>query len=389
MAASQALGRLFRRFGQPQVIGEMLAGIVLGPSLFGWLAPNLHRSLFPAESFATLGFVGQLGLVFYMFFVGASLDLTHLRDNRKIALVTSMTSIAIPFAAGVSLALMFHSQLAAAGTSRLVFALFLGVCLSITAFPVLARILHEMNLLGTRLGAVAISCAAADDVTAWLMLAVILSLVRASAQSRPLWQTLAELGVYVAVMLLLRKLVGALEWGTRDLPLLLLWAVGSAVATEWIGIHAVFGAFFAGVVAPNRQRLLEWVRETVEPFNTVVLLPLFFALTGLRTQIGLLMNAASLGYAAIILVAAVAGKWLGASLAARWMGLPVREANALGILMNTRGLVELVVLNIGYEAGLIPGRTFSMLVVMALLTTFMTTPLLRRMGLTELAFTEN
>src|SRR6266404_553690 len=230
MAASQALGRLFRRFGQPQVIGEMLAGIVLGPSLFGWIAPNLHRTVFPLESFGTLGFVGQLGLIFYMFFVGASLDLTHLRDNRAIALVTSMTSIAIPFAAGVSLALLFHAQLAAAGTSRLVFALFMGVCLSITAFPVLARILHELDLLGTRLGAVAISCAAVDDVSAWILLAVILSFVHATAHARPLWQTLAELGVYVAIMLLLRKLANALEWGPRDLPLLLLWAVGSAVA---------------------------------------------------------------------------------------------------------------------------------------------------------------
>ena len=375
MAASLALGRLFRRLGQPQVVGEMIAGIVLGPSLLGWLAPGLHHALFPEASLATLGLVGQLGLVFYMFLVGASLDLGHLRDNGSMAVVTSLTSITIPFAAGVTLALLFYTPLALPTTSRLAFALFLGVCLSITAFPVLARILAELDLLPTRLGTVAISCAAVDDVMAWLLLAVILGVVHASG---PMWQTPLKLAAYVAVMLLLRKVAQRVLKGVRsDLPWLLLAAVTSAVATEWIGIHAVFGAFFAGVMAPKRPALIDYVRDTVEPFNTVVLLPLFFALTGLRTHIGLLLDAGSLGYTAIIMAAAVAGKWLGASLAARAMGLPGREANALGILMNTRGLVELVVLNIGYETGLLSQRVFSMLVAMAILTTLMTTPLLR------------
>jgi len=260
MAASLALGRLFRRLGQPQVVGEMIAGIVLGPSLLGWLAPSLHQSLFPDASLATLGMVGQLGLVFYMFLIGASLDLGHLRSNGSMALVTSLTSIAIPFAAGVTLALIFYTPLALPTTSRLAFALFLGVCLSITAFPVLARILAELDLLPTRLGTVAISCAAVDDVTAWILLAIILSIVHASG---PMWQMPLKLAVYVAVMLLLRKLAQSLLKGARtDLPWLLLAAVASAVATEWIGIHAVFGAFFAGVLAPKITCATPWSRST-------------------------------------------------------------------------------------------------------------------------------
>jgi Kef-type K+ transport system membrane component KefB len=385
MAASQALGRLFRRLGQPPVIGEMIAGIVLGPSLLGWLVPQLHDSLFPAASLAPLGLVGQLGLVFYMFLVGASLDLDHLRDNRHVALVTSLTSITIPFASGVLLAVMLRPQLAPPHVSTMAFALFFGVCLSITAFPVLARILTDTGMLKTPLGSVAISCAAVDDVSAWLVLAAVMGFVHVTGQGQEhsLSVTLLRLAIYVAGMFLLRRMAAPMVRARqqvetqKELPLLLLAAVASAVATEWIGIHAVFGAFFAGAVMPKRPALIEYVRATVEPFNTVVLLPLFFALTGLRTQMGMVLDRQSLFYTALIVVIAVAGKWLGASLAARAMGLPAREANALGVLMNTRGLVELVVLNIGYEAGLLPQRVFSMLVTMAVLTTLMTTPLLR------------
>ena len=387
MAASQALGRLFRRLGQPPVIGEMIAGIVLGPSLLGWLAPHLHDALFPAASLAPLGLIGQLGLVFYMFLVGATLDLDHLRDNRGVALVTSLTSIALPFVAGAALAVWLRPQLAAPGASTLPFALFFGVCLSITAFPVLARIVTDSGMLktplGAKLGTMAISCAAVDDVSAWLILAAVLGFVHASGQEHSFSTTLVRFAIYVVGMILLRRIVTPMVQARDDvdshkeLPLLLLAAVASAIATEWIGIHAVFGAFFAGAVMPKRPALLEYVRATVEPFNTVVLLPLFFALTGLRTQIGLVLDPQSLFFTALIMATAVAGKWLGATLAARAMGLAAPEANALGILMNTRGLVELVVLNIGYEVGLLPQRVFSMLVTMAILTTLMTTPLLR------------
>lgn len=383
MAASLVLGRLFRHFGQPPVIGEMVAGIILGPSLLGWLAPGLHASLFPVESLGPLGLVGQLGLVFYMFLVGATLDLSHLRDNRGVAMVTSMTGIALPFIAGATLGWLFYSSLAVPGTAPAAFVLFFGVSLSITAFPVLARILLETGQMQTPLGAVAISCAAVDDVSAWLILSAILSYVRGSEHGQSFGRTFIALIAYLAVMLLFRKIVEPFvrdqkEGRLRDeLPLLLLVALASAVATEWIGIHAVFGAFFAGVVMPKRTALLQYLRDTVEPFNAVVLLPLFFALTGLRTRMGMLWDRESLLYTLAIVTAAVAGKWLGASFAARWMGLPGREANALGILMNTRGLVELVVLNIGFERGLLSQRVFSMLVAMAIITTMMTTPLLR------------
>ncbi len=395
MAASQTLGRLFRRFGQPPVIGEMVAGIVLGPSLLGWVAPHLHDALFPVASLTPLGLIGQLGLVFYMFLVGATLDLDHLRDNRNVALATSLTGIVRPFALGGTLAVWLRPQLAPPGVSTAAFALFFGVCLSITAFPVLARILTDTGMLKTPLGSVAISCAAVDDVSAWLVLAAVLGFVHVSGQEHSLATTLVRLAIYVAGMFLLRRMVAPMVRARQEteshsesnqaLPLLLLAAVASAVATEWIGIHAVFGAFFAGAVMPKRLALIEYVRATVEPFNTVVLLPLFFALTGLRTQIGMVLDRESLFYTALIVATAVAGKWLGATLAARAMGLPAREANALGILMNTRGLVELVVLNIGYEAGLLPQRVFSMLVTMAILTTLMTTPLLRWTYLNKVA----
>lgn len=374
MAAAMAFGRLFQRFGQPRVVGEMVAGIALGPSLFGLLAPGVHEALFPAASLPMLGLAGQLGLVFYMFLVGASVDLAHLRDNGPIAIVTSLSSIAVPFAGGVALSIFLYGPVEAPAGVKTSFALFLGVCLSITAFPVLARILDELHLLQTRLGTVAISCAAVDDVTAWLMLAVILSLVR---RTGAWWWAPVKLAIYVLIMLALRHAAKRLKGVPADLPWLLLAAVISAVATEWIGVHAVFGAFFAGMMVPKSRALLGYLRDTVEPFNTVVLLPLFFALTGLRTRIGLLMDGESLLWTLAVIVTAVLGKWLGAALAARMMGLPAREANALGILMNTRGLVELVVLNIGYETGLLSQRIFAMLVAMAIVTTLMTTPLLR------------
>jgi Kef-type K+ transport system membrane component KefB len=394
MAASQALGRLFRRFGQPPVIGEMVAGIVLGPSLLGWLAPRLHDALFPAASLTPLGLIGQLGLVFYMFLVGATLDLDHLRDNRRVALTASLTSIALPFVSGAALAVWLRPQLAAPGASTLAFALFFGVCLSITAFPVLARILTDTGMLKTPLGAVAISCAAVDDVSAWLILAAVMGFVRVSGQEHSFATTLVRLAIYIAGMILLRRIVAPMARARREgeshkeLPLILLAAVASAVATEWIGIHAVFGAFFAGAVMPKRPALIEYVRATVEPFNAVVLLPLFFVITGLRTQIGLVLDRQSLVYTALIVAIAVAGKWLGTTLAARAMGLAAPEANALGILMNTRGLVELVVLNVGYEAGLLPQRVFAMLVTMTILTTVMTTPLLRWTYLNKLEPTQ-
>ena len=352
--AAQLLGWLFQKIGQPKVCGEMTAGIALGPSLFGWVAPHFHASLFPDSSLATLNLLGQLGLILYMFLVGLSLDLGHLREQSRVAVAVSLASIALPFASGFALAMALYHGVP--------LALFIGVAMSVTAFPVLVRILDETKLTGTRLGSIATAAAAFGDVVAWLMLA---ALVASSAAL----STLGWLAVYVVAMLAVRFL-----WRSENLAGALIIALASSLATEKIGVHALFGAFFAGVVIRKSPKFVESARRTVEPLTLVLFLPIFFAYTGLRTRIDVSLGRDAL----LILVVAVAGKWLGAMFAARWAGMERREANALGILMNARGLVELVILSIGLDLGLITPPIFSMMVLMALATTLMTAPLVRR-----------
>ena len=371
-ASAQLLGRLFRRFGQPAVVGEMTAGIALGPSLFGWIAPHLHASLFPESSFALLNLIGQLGLIFYMFLVGMTLDVRHLKDGRRAVLAVSISSIGVPFIAGFLLAAALYQRLSLPGVSLISFALFVAVCISITAFPVLARILDETGLRETRLGAVAIASAAFGDVVAWVILAAILAFSAPSAGQRGVGMTLAMLAAYLVAMLIFRWIWG--RFGFHDLASALVIAIGSSIATDWIGVHALFGAFLAGVMIPKTPAFVEEMKRMIEPLTTVLFLPVFFAFTGLRTHIGLAFSMDAL----LILAVAVAGKWLGAMLAARAAGMEMRQANALGILMNARGLVELVILSIGFDLGLISPSVFSMLVMMAIVTTLMTAPLVRR-----------
>ncbi len=352
--SAQLLGFLFKKLGQPKVAGEMTAGILLGPSLLGWIAPHLHAALFPEPGLATLNLLGQLGLIFYMFLVGLSLDLGHLREQSRVAISASLASIALPLVSGFALAMaLFHDVHQS---------LFIGVAMSVTAFPVLVRILDETGLLKSRLGAIAIAAAAFGDVVAWLMLAAVLA-------SSAAWRTIALLAAYLVVMMIVRFI-----WRSQNLAGALLIAIASSLATDWIGVHALFGAFFAGVMIRKTPEFIESARKTVEPLTLILFLPIFFAYTGLRTRIDL-----SLGWQALlILVVAVAGKWLGAMFAARWAGMNARDANALGILMNARGLVELVILTIGLDLGLITPQSFSMMVMMALVTTLMTAPLIRR-----------
>jgi Kef-type K+ transport system membrane component KefB len=352
--SAQLLGFLFKKIGQPNVAGEMTAGILLGPSLLGWIAPHLHASLFPEPSLATLNLLGQLGLIFYMFLVGLSLDLGHLREQSRVAIASSLASIALPLVSGFALAMaLFHDVHQS---------LFIGVAMSVTAFPVLVRILDETRLLKSKLGSIAIAAAAFGDVVAWLMLAAVLA-------SSAAWRTIALLAAYLVVMMIVRFV-----WRSQNLAGALLIAIASSLTTDWIGVHALFGAFFAGVVIRKTPDFIESARKTVEPLTLILFLPIFFAYTGLRTRIDL-----SLGWQALlILVVAVAGKWLGAMFAARWAGMQAREANGLGILMNARGLVELVILTIGLDLGLITQQIFSMMVMMALVTTLMTAPLIRR-----------
>ncbi len=351
---AQLFGRIFQKLGQPKVVGEMFAGIALGPSLLGWIAPRVSANLFPKESLGALNLIGQLGLIFYMFLVGMTLNVEHLRDQSRIAFRASIASIAIPFVTGFALAMALYRKTP--------LALFLAVCMSVTAFPVLARILDETKLRHTRLGSAAIACAAFGDVVAWILLAAILAFSSALT-------TLGLLAVYVAAMLFIRWI-----WKRHDLASALIFAIASAMATDWIGVHALFGAFFAGAVILKTPEFVEETRRVVEPLTMILFLPVFFAFTGLRTQIQLAWTRDTL----LILIVAIAGKWTGATLAARSAGMPAREANALGILMNSRGLVELVILSIGFDLGILSTAVFSTMVLMALVTTLMTAPLVRR-----------
>jgi Kef-type K+ transport system membrane component KefB/nucleotide-binding universal stress UspA family protein len=385
LSVARLTGALFRRLHQPQVVGEMVAGILLGPSLLGWLAPGVSAALFPPESLGYLNTLSQVGLVLFMFLVGLEFDPRLLRGRGHTAVVTSHVSIVLPFVLGAALALFLYPRLAEGHVDFMGFALFIGAAMSITAFPVLARILTERNLMHTKVGAVTIACAAIDDVTAWSILAVVIAIVRADAAVTPLWITLAGSAAFALVMMfVVRRL---LQWVerlyhnrgrfTQDMlagTLLLLLA--SAWTTEWLGIHALFGAFLFGAVMPKDAGLIHEITAKLEDLTVVFLLPLFFAFTGLRTSIGLVTGLEMWLFAGLILLVAVAGKFGGSTLAARITGMPWRESAALGVLMNTRGLMELVILTIGLDLGVISPTLFTMMVLMALITTFMTTPLL-------------
>ncbi|HKV11874.1 MAG TPA: cation:proton antiporter [Thermoanaerobaculia bacterium] len=384
VAAARVLGSLFAKIRQPPVIGEMIAGILLGPSLLGLLAPGVQMFLFPKDSLGALQLLSQVGVILFMFVVGIELDLQHLRQKADAAVLVSHASIVVPFFLGVSGALLVYRSLAPAGIPFNAFALFLGVALSITAFPVLARILEDRGMSKTTLGSTAIACAAVDDVTAWCLLAVVVALVRANGLGGALLTILLTL-LFIAVMLLgvrprASRLLGEESSGRPLGPGLLagifLFVFASALFTEVIGIHALFGAFLAGVCMPQDSGLRQFLRERLETFSSVFLLPLFFAFTGLRTEIGLLDDARSWLVCAGIIAVATAGKLGGSLFAARWTGMGWRDSVALGVLMNTRGLVELIVLNLGYDLGILSPRIFAMMVLMALVTTFMTGPLL-------------
>jgi Kef-type K+ transport system membrane component KefB len=386
LAASRLVGIIFRRFHQPQVMGEMVAGILLGPSLLGWLAPGVSATLFPPESLGFLNALSQVGLLLFMFLVGLELDPELLRGRGHTAVVTSHVSILAPFLLGTLLALYLYPRLSDSSVPFINFALFIGIAMSITAFPVLARILTERNLLRTRVGSLTITCAAVDDVTGWCILAGVVLLVRAAERTIPLWATLAGVIVYILVMIfIVRPLMGRLERVyekrgklTQDvMAFIFLLVLLSGLVTEWLGIHALFGAFLVGAIMPKHHHFVQALTQKLEDAAVVLLLPLFFAFTGLRTSIGLVSGSQMWLYCGLIILVAIAGKFGGSTLAARVTGTPWREASTLGILMNTRGLMELVVLNIGLDIGILSPTLFTMMVLMALATTFMTAPLLQ------------
>lgn len=385
VAATRLVGGVFTRVGQPAVVGEVLAGILLGPSLLGWLWPDLQAFIFPRESLGVLKLLSQIGVCLFMFVVGLELELDRLKQKAQQAVLVSHVSILFPFALGVLAALGIYSEYATAGTSFTSFALFMGVALSITAFPVLARILKERKMEKTFLGTTAIACAAVDDATAWIILAFIVALTRATN----LASTAVGLGLvilFVGVMLVVirpqlprwLKADGATgaDPERRALVSVLLLLLTSALATELIGVHALFGAFIAGVAMPPSKRFREQLAVRMENFSSLFLLPLFFAFSGLRTQVALLNDPASWLVCFGVIGLATLGKLGGTMATARLTGMGWNDSFALGALMNTRGLVELVALNIGYDLGILSPRIFAMLVLMALVTTLLTGPLL-------------
>jgi len=393
LATARLARWLVMPLGQPPVIGEMAAGLLLGPSFFGWLMPDSSAALFPVPSLPALNALSQLGLVLFMFFLGVRVDAHKVDARRNVAMVTSVTSIIVPFALGAWLATGLHERLAPAGVGVLPFALFFGAAMSITAFPVLARILVDQRLLRTEVGVMAIACAAFDDVTGWLILAGLTTLIRPDDVSYGFGVRLLFLIGYLAVMMGIVR--PALRWfvnrrgrdgfgeSADDLAVLLLVMLLSAVATEFVGVHALFGAFFAGLMMPRDAQIERAFEQRIEPLTMTLLLPLFFAFTGLRTNVQLLNSAAMWRDAALILLVAVSGKAGASTIAARTMGLSWRDASLLGVLMNTRGLVELVVLNIGLDLGILSPAAFSMLVLMALITTFATSPIVRTLRTRE------
>jgi Kef-type K+ transport system membrane component KefB len=382
--ASRLFGMIFKKLGQQTVIGEIVAGVFLGPSIFGWLFPETFALIFPHNSFLSLQFLSQIGLAFFMFVIGMELDLSKIKSKTQDAVIISQVSIIFPFFLGTCVSYYIFQELAPKGVSFLSFALFMGISMSITAFPVLARIIKERGLTKTPLGVLAITCAAADDVTAWCLLAAAIAIVKAGSITSSLF-TIGLAIAYIIVMLYIIKpwlqkisdrrmkeeKIDKTVIGISFFLLLL-----SAYFTEIIGIHALFGAFIAGVVVPNNIRFKEILTNKIEDVSTILLLPIFFAFTGLRTQIGLLNEGHLWVFCALIIGVAIAGKLAGSAFTARIIGRSWKDSLSIGALMNTRGLMELIVLNIGYDLGVFGPELFSIMVIMALFTTFMTGPLL-------------
>jgi Kef-type K+ transport system membrane component KefB len=389
IATAQALGRLFTRLRQPAVVGEMAAGILLGPSLFGLLAPEAFGFVFRGNSLAALGLLSQVGICLFMFAVGMELDVRHARAQVRSAAAVSFASILLPYLLGVLLAHFLFVELAAPGTTFMEFALFMGISMSITAFPVLARILKERGIAQTPLGCMATTCAAVGDVTAWTLLAFVVAIARATSIGDSVLSLLLVL-VFIALMVFAVRPVLIYGLGSArltsaepsrgTLAVALCIVIAAALTTEVIGIHALFGAFLAGVIMPDGHGFRDKIKLRVEHFSAVLLMPLFFAFTGLRTEIGLLDGTGDWLLCLLIIVLATLGKLGGSAVVARMTGMAWRESLQLGALLNTRGLMELIALNIGFDLGILSPRIFTMLVIMALVTTVLTSPLLTLFG---------
>ncbi|AFY73986.1 Kef-type K+ transport system, membrane component [Synechococcus sp. PCC 7502] len=381
---SRLVGLGFRLIKQPLVIGEIVAGILLGPSLLGLINPKVESWLFPTSSIPFLNVLAQVGLIFFMFLIGLELNPKYLRGQGKVAVLISNFSILLPFLLGSLLSVFLYPLLSESGVNFAAFCLFMGSAMSITAFPVLARIITEKNLQNTPLGNLALTCAAVDDVTAWCLLAMAIAVATTNTVTGAI-STIVLAVAYITLMLTVgRKFLSRLDAHYERtkrisqslLAVIYMGVLISALITELIGIHLIFGAFLLGVIMPKNEGLMHELSLKTEEFVLIFLLPIFFAYSGLRTQIGLLNTPQLWLICGLILVVAIAGKFFGTYVAARMCQVPKHEATILGWLMNTRGLTELIVLNIGLNLKVISPVLFTMLVIMALVTTFMTSPLL-------------
>jgi Kef-type K+ transport system membrane component KefB len=386
LAACRVTGMIFKKINQPRVVGEMFAGILLGPSFLGWIAPNFFAYLFPPHSLGFLNALAQVGVIVFMFLVGLNINPKELKHEGHAAVLASHVSITAPFLLAALLALYLYPRLSDDSVAFTSFALFMGAAMSITAFPVLARILAERKMLHSRLGTVAIACAAVDDVTGWIILAYIVVLIRSEHSSTSIWMTLGGITAFALIMiygtprLLERLFLDAYKrWGSLSenrMAFLMFLVLASALCTERLGIHLLFGAFLLGAIMPKEPQFIRYLRDRFETITVTLLLPLFFAFTGLRTDVALVKGPQMWMYCGLIIVVATAGKLGGSTIAAYLSGMPWRESAGLGTLMNARGLMELVILDVGLDIGVISPALFSMMIVMALVTTFMTSPVL-------------
>ncbi|MBS1859157.1 MAG: cation:proton antiporter [Acidobacteria bacterium] len=390
IAVARLFGQVFRRFGQPVVCGEIAAGLLLGPSLFGRFFPETFHAIFNSDVGLVFSIFSQVGLVLLMFIIGMEFDFGHLSENRRTAMSISIVGILLPFVLGFSLGYLMHPRLGLTG-SPLHFSLFIAAAMSITAIPILGRIMIELNMNRTCIGSLTISAAALDDATGWVILALVTAISRSNLDPGKMALMVVGVLLYAAAMILVvRPLL--CRWTARmllanhgDLTLnvqatLLILMFLSAAVTNLIGIFSIFGGFMFGAILYDQHELREALRQRIQDFVTVFFLPIFFTYTGLRTDIGSMQSASLWVWCILVMLAAVAGKFGGCTLAGYYSGLPLREAALIGVMMNTRALMELIVINIGYDLGVIPKSVFFMLVFMAVVTTYMTTPILRRLA---------
>lgn len=380
IAISRTFGFLFKKIGQPIVIGEILAGIVLGPSLLGNYCPNISEFLFPLNSLGNLQILSQIGLILFMFVIGMELNLKVLKNKAYEATVISHASIIFPFALGIGLAYLIYPVFAPKNIDFLSFSLFIGISMSITAFPVLARIVQERGMHKTKLGALALICAAINDITAWCLLAAIIAIVKAGSFISSIYTIIVAI-TYVVLMIkvvrpFLKRIVDSAKSETSLnktlVVIIFLVLLISSFITETIGIHALFGAFLAGTIIPENPHFRKMFIEKIEDIALVLFLPIFFVISGLKTNIGLINNPNLWELTGLVILVAIIGKFIGSALASKFVGQSWKDSLIMGTLMNTRGLMELIVLNIGYDLGVLNAEIFVIMVIMALVTTFMT-----------------